>query len=405
MQPRPRLILDADLSGQTAATLKLMATTGGIRIRFGTNSRPIRALMVSSTLNINRNSSSGIASFIPNPERLTICNDRRARLASVTFHVMNFPAFLSQGDLMTDLIHESQPGKIQRLGRSILKHAGWRIELQSIPHSDDLIKQLNVNGGYALTHVGLIERTDGRTFWISQAEDILRDIHYFLSFARGLWVPTILPVGLDRSGKRIYEEWGFKLGTAWEPCRSWFDTHNGQSLGELFPGFSDLLNHPDLGEPTKAALYWYLRSNRAGEGAGVDSGIILSQAALERLTSAYLTWAGLSQSGTATQRFQRAFKHLGLPINIPREISALAAAQRKGAWKDMPDCLVKVRNELIHPKAQLSVKVGKVVADVWNTAQWYIELCILRLAGYRGFYSHRLRARWRGEVEQVPWVR
>jgi hypothetical protein len=360
--------------------------------------------MVNSTWRSGPVGSTSTGTFIPNPERLTICDDRRKRLAAVMFHVMNFPAFLSQGEGEADLLYEANNGRGERLGRVFLEHEGWRIELQTLPEARDLIKQMQTVGGFAITHVGRLTRKNGSSFWISQAEAVLIDLHQFLSFARGLWVPLVLPVGVDTVGNRIFEEWGGRLATALEPCSSWFDDLNGQVLAALFPGFIDLLHDPDLGDPVKVALYWYLRSNRAGEGAGVDSGVILSQAALERLTNAYLIKTGLATSGNATARFRRAFQHLKLPTAVPRRMSVIYTGRRKRVWKDLPEVLVMVRNELTHPNTRLRIPIGKIVATVWQIAQWYIELSILALSGYRGVYLNRLRARQRGEVERVPWA-
>ncbi len=404
LQPRLRLVLNADISGQPEAVFRLAMARGPVTVQYGSRARASKVLVMNSTWSAGPTVPTGSAEFIPNPERLTICGDRRRRLSYLTFHVMNFPAFLSQGETVTDLRYKSPSGQLQRLGRAVLEHAGWRIELQTLPNTDELIKQLQAEGGYAITHVGRLERTNGRTFWISQAESALKDLHRFLSFARGLWVPIVLPVGMDRKGNRVFEEWGGHLATAWEPRLSWFDEHNGQSLSELYPGFMDVLQDPDLGASVKAALYWYLRSNRAGEGAGVDSGVILSQAALERLAAAYLTNAGLLTRGNAADRFRRAFRHMRLPTAIPKEMSVISTTRRKGVWTDLPDALVKVRNELTHSKPQLTVGVRRVVADIWNIAQWYIELCILRLSGYRGMYLNRLHRRRRRQVEQMPWA-
>ncbi|SLN74180.1 hypothetical protein OCH7691_03706 [Oceanibacterium hippocampi] len=294
---------------------------------------------------------------------------------------------------------------MQRLGRTILKYEQWQVELQTLPHAKDLTKQLDAEGGYAITHVGRLTRQDGRSFRISHGDRVLADLHYFLSFARGLSTTPVLPVGFDAAGSRIFEEWGMRLVTAWEPRRSWFDTMHGQCLADLYPGFMDLLRDADLGDSVRTALYWYLRSNRAGEGAGVDSGVILSQAALERLASAYLPFSRLPTVGSVHERLRRAFKHMKLPVAIPNEMRAIAKGKRNKDWKDLPQALTKVRNELTHPQARLKVKLGDVVADVWDIAQWYVELSILRLCGYNGVYSNRLRARWVGQVEEVPWQR
>jgi hypothetical protein len=405
LQPRLRLVLKADLSEDPLAILRLGTARGTISVQYGSKSRPTNVIMTDSSSNFSSAGATSTAEFFPNPQRLTICQDRRTRLKSVTFHVMNFPVFFSQGGEAADFWYQSSSGQRSRLGCAVLEDHIWRIEFQTLPDADALIRQLKSQGGYAINHVGRLMRKDGSAFWISQAEHALEDIHLFLSFVRGLWVPLVLPVGVDEAGNRVFEEWGCKLETAWEPCLTWFDTDNGQSLGELYSGFIDLLHDQDLGEAVKSALYWYLRSNRAGEGAGVDSGVILSQAALERLTTAYLVKLGTSTQRHAAENFRAALRHLKLPTAIPQGMSALSTARRKGIWKDLPDAIVKVRNELVHPDARLNIRIGKVVAGVWNAAQWYVELCILRLAGYRGVYSRRIHTNWRGEVERVPWAR
>lgn len=404
LQPRLRLVLSADLSGGPATALRSLAASGPIMLQYGSRSQAVNVLLVNLTSQSGPEGLTHNATFIPNPSRLTLCHDRRIRLAAVTFHVMNFPAFLSRGKGGADLQCDPHSGGSSLLGRVILEHAGWQIELQTLPEAGRLTKELGGIGGYAITHVGRLTRKNGSTFWVSKAESVLNDLHQFLSFARGLWVPLVLPVGVDIAGNRVFEEWGVRMATAWEPRVSWFDDHNGQTLSALYAGFVDLLHDPDMGEAVKSALYWYLRSNRAGEGAGVDSGVILSQAAIERIANAYLERSRLPTEGRAAQRFRRIFNDLKLPTAIPSRMSALSNGRRRGDWDDLPEVVVKVRNELTHPHQRLHTKVGKVVGTVWQVAQWYVELSILALAGYEDVYSNRLHARWRGQVEYVPWV-
>jgi hypothetical protein len=95
---------------------------------------------------------------------------------------------------------------------------------------------------------------------------------------------------------------------------------------------------------------------------------------------------------------------LGIPLAIDSVLTNLANGQQKGCWQDGPEAITRIRNELVHPKNKLPIKIGTVIPDTWNLAQWYIELIILGLAGYGGEYSNRLSARWTGEVETVPWV-
>lgn len=405
-QPRLQLVLRADVSkapdilfrlaGQERATLK---------VQYGRLSRPTNVLLANSGGNLITGRPKPFADFVPNPMALTFCKDRRVRLIAVFFHVMNFPAFLSAGQGGQDLRYRSENGAI-RLGRTVLEHGSWRIVFQTLPEGPDLVNQLRLQGGSAITHVGRITRVDGKSFRISEAEALLKELHLFLSFVRGTAVPVVLPVGFDADGRRVFEHWGLRLGTAWQPCVSWFDEHHGETMATLFPGFVDLIRDPYLGKATKTALYWYLRSNLAGEGAGVDGGVILSQAALERLSVAYLTKQGHStRNRTAADLMRSTFTHLRIPVSIREGRGAIRSGSRKGLWRDLPSALTRVRNELVHPKPHVDINFRTVVPTVWNVAQWYIELAILRLSGYLGVYSNRLRSRWRGKVESVPWQR
>ena len=214
----------------------------------------------------------------------------------------------------------------------------------------------------------------------------------------------MLPVGFDADGNSAYQQWGLRIGTPWEPRVSWFDIHHGHSLAVLYPGFTALLRNGDLGKAASSAIYWYLRSNRAGDGAGVDSGIILSQAALERLTSACLASLGLSQKGSPSSRFIRAWQALKLPTGIPSGTRLVRRARRKENWSNAAEALTAVRNDLVHPQGRLKAPVGRFVSEIWRLAQWYVELTLLRLSDYKGPYTDWLRARWVGEVENVPWA-
>jgi hypothetical protein len=409
LQPRLGLVVVADLSGHPGTAMQLASSTDPVTLRYDGQRGSRRVLVLRSALSQSESEGTKAeAVLLPSPQRLTLCPSRRKRLKAVTFHVMNFPAFSCAGEDSTDVIYATSMDerfKSLRLGRAVLKDADWRIEIQELPNTAKLVEESNAEGGYGITHVGRLGRQDGRSFPISAAERVLRELHFFLSFARGLSVPLILPVGFDARENNVYENWNAGLGTPWEGHLSWFDTQNGQALAMLYPGFVAALRDSALAGPVSDALYWYLRSNRAGGGAGIDSGIILSQAALERLVSAYLAKAKVSSGSNTATRLRATCQVLKLPTAVPKAVPRLYYGRRRKLWKDAPDAIAQVRNELVHPKARLAIPLGRLIPDTWQLAQWYIELCILRLSNYRGVYSNRLRARWVGQVENVPWVR
>lgn len=205
-------------------------------------------------------------------------------------------------------------------------------------------------------------------------------------------------VGYDRSGNVLYEDWSQRITSPWQICRSWFDIHHGETLAVAFPGFVKLLHDPALSKVGQAALHWYLRSNRAGQGAGVDGGLILSQAALEGLSISVLNNSPPKKANAAAN-IRAACRRLKIGTAIPSSSKRLRSWQRRGAFSDGPEAITRLRNELVHPNRRLPGKLPSAVPEAWQLAQWYIEMMLLKLSGYHGLYSNRLSAKWVGEVQ------
>lgn len=395
--PRDRVIVKArfrEFSGPLPLGLEPLT------MRFGEKGRPTRVLSVQTSSSNNNMEMDLLSTQGP----FALCRDRRVRLREIIFHVLNFPDFLSIGEGSTDFNYQSN-GVGRRLGRVLLSSGDWLVEIQALPNTAASIKQLKSEGGSAITHVGQVSRTDGRSFTILAAERAVNDLHRFLSFARGLHTAIFGVVGISASGGVAYEDWGTRLSTPWESPLGWFDIHHGQMLAQVYPGFVSLLHDSQMQSAVGRAVYWYLRSNRAGGGAGVDSGLLLSQAALERLAVAHLSKAGRAIPRRATDCIREALRDLRLPIAISRLTPRLLAGRRRRVWNDGPHAIAVIRNELVHGRDRLSIPLGPVISEAWQLAQWYVELLILRLAGYGGTYSNRLNPGWIGTVESVPWVR
>jgi hypothetical protein len=190
---------------------------------------------------------------------------------------------------------------------------------------------------------------------------------------------------------------------AWRTRYSWLDETLGRSFVEFIPAFFRLAESGSLGKACSEAVYWYLQSNIGGANHGIDGGLILSHAALHRLSLSYL---GRNGKKSAADDIRDAAIKLRIPVFIPKELAATHAAKRKKAWRDTPDAINKMRNDLIHPKQNLAISRRKVVPESWRLAQWYVELFILALSGYNGRYSRRTRREmWIGDTENVPWAR
>jgi hypothetical protein len=164
------------------------------------------------------------------------------------------------------------------------------------------------------------------------------------------------------------------------------------------------------GEALWEAIYWYLIANDSRRG--IEPGIILAQAAIERLSYelAVKDRRLLGKEGfkklQASDKFRVLFSSLGIPIDINAETPELQKLSSQKGWVDAPHALTEIRNAIVHPEHKDREQLGSAYFEAWNLGLWYLEMCILAICGYSGTYGNRLkRGRWIGEVEDVPWKR
>ncbi len=351
--------------------------------------------IVVTSLNFKENSVSGV--LVSRQEPFTISNNVDQHIVSINFSVLNFPKFFGS----QEQILNTDSGGIRRLGSAQLKSDNWLVEFSEVPNLKQLEEELRAEGGYIFTHTGTITRSDANSFSIDEAEHILDGLTLFSSFARGAFCSMAFPSGVNRIGTKIWEKWGTGSVTPWGYTPSWFDRMHGQHLAEVFPGFWDKFNDPTWSNTIREVLYWYLRNNSHGSGAGVDGGLILTQAALERLSYILLNY---SKSGNAASRIRDSLSSLGIEIKIPSSCKELQSLAKERNWKDGPHALTAVRNNLIHPKQSFERPSSTQYYEAWNLGQNYIELMLLKLFCHKGDYGNRLAQKWRGEVEPVPWA-
>ena len=333
--------------------------------------------------------------LIPLSQPCTVLRKARQRLQAVRFSLINFPDFLGTQDLTV----KDGKGARRRSGRAQMTAGPWHIELAAVPNLKELNETLKRDGGYAIAHIGTIRRTDGKTFGIKDAEHALESVRQFLSFARGGFCSPALETGLNRHGERVWQRWGAGNTLPWIYTSSWFDRMHGQLLSEVFPGFWDRYNDPAWKDTVVAALYWYLRSNAHGRGAGIDGGLVLTQAGLERLAH------DLGHSGkSAAQRLCKALKAAGIDTRLPSACRKIKRLAGKHGWRDGPHALTAIRNGLTHPVRGYELLPTGALYEAWNLGQWYIELLLLHLFGHTGQYGNRLTQKWRGQVVSVPWA-
>ena len=296
-----------------------------------------------------------------------------------------------------------------RLSKMTLQGGGWHVVVHALPSTKKIIEDLCREGGYAITHVGKIARRRGGAFSVHDAKKMLEILRLFFSFARGTFSGVVLPVGFDESQQRQWGQWGAQhIIYPWRYYEGWFHGQPASILEDIFPGFLQLCRDPVWQKPLRESMYLYLRANNTS-GAGVDGGLILAQATLEKMAWLYCVEAKKlysakhfgSRAMHARMKIAALLQSLGIPLRIPHKLRTLASAARRNGWQDGPDALVQVRHEVVHAQRRYP---RSPFFQAWRLAQWYIELVILRLAGHSGYYIDRILAHHTTDIRKVPWA-
>lgn len=348
----------------------------------------------------------------------TVVLSSSVELFSVVFHLTNFHNFRG-----THVSRRSSTSSNKAISissdRLILEAEGWSISIDNVQDIEDVIKSLESKGGYAITHIGKIERSDKQSFTPKEAEEILEALHWFLSFCRGLRISLILLVGYSSNGEKIWEQWrDDQITSPWQRFDSWFtDLIDLQSVNEFFSGFLIKWRSTTWNDSIRLAVHWYLASN--AQAGAVQGSIILMQAAFELLAGTLL----VEDKKIITQRdFDNTKKYhtarklecllseCEISLNIPGTLTHLLQAAKDLHWSNGAKALTETRNALIHanPKKRkrLLDRSFYEKMDIVNLGLWYLELILLRIFGYKGKYLSRVaRKEFKDQnIETVPWV-
>lgn len=153
LAPKPELFISAT---NNAVLRHALAGKDVTQVRF-----PLR----STTISVMESMVSGTeVEVIPNSHPVTGRRQPRKRLHRVTFHLLNFPHCWG-----TSVTYKSSSTTSHRLYQNTFQAGGWVITVSSLPTTPDALKILKKNHGYAVTHIGTIEKAKGKTFSIAEA--------------------------------------------------------------------------------------------------------------------------------------------------------------------------------------------------------------------------------------------
>ena len=390
LSPSPRLVIECSDS-LNMGTMQLDASPSPVTATlFNTK---IECHVVRRTVSIGEASRVSLT-LVPKREPVTVHRSEERSL-SVEFSVINLPEFFGGQDKAVQVGNEWRV-----LGTVLLRVEAWEIEVSAVANLHEIAATLKMEGGYAITHVGTVKRSDGGDFAAQDARPLLSALQLFLSFARGAFCGLTLVVGKDAKGEPAWEQWGTHRVTEWfNPPASWFDRINGYILADAFPGFWKLLQDEEHLVRTVVGLY--LNANLGSHGVGHDCGLTLTQAALERFSCRELSSTG--------EQIKKGLKDVGLSEEalsiFPEGCPDLAVLGGKHGWEHGPHAIVEMRNNLIHPKDKYGNVSSKAYYEAWNLGQWYLELALLKSIGYEGKLGNRVTQEWVGNVEPLTrWL-
>lgn len=395
--PRPRVIIEAMFQESDSAGVEDLFFSESDTPSFTLNGEQIKGFSTKRGMNDD-----GMYVIWNSRFETMEFGDMRANTAVAAIsHLFNFPDFHA-GQQQADA-----PAGCCRL---VLESEEWRIDLQSLPNraTFQAWERIREEGGCFLTHVVKLARKDGAAFSGNDAKEQHSILTNLLSFVKGEACKAVCQTGLDITGARTWQTFASPL-TSSNPM-SWFEKLQGHQAETLFPLFVTKWQQSDAWRDClRHAIYWYSQANTSGRPLGIDSAIILVQAALERLAHHHavvdrkmISAKGFKDLKPASDKLRMLFSSLKIPSEITGDTPDIQREAVQRQWVDAPHAITDIRNWLVHPDSKRPVGVD-CYYDAWRLSLWYLELTILAMCGYDGTYQNRLKPTDTGQVRHVPW--
>jgi hypothetical protein len=319
-------------------------------------------------------SSVSVKGFLTRPFTIGAGED----LASVVFHLANFRNYLGS---------PVRSGTKWFRGRLHLEGGGWSVDIDAMEDLERRVRTLRGDGGYSVTHLGRLTRSDNSAFSADDAASVLDALGNLLSLARGTWSDPFLPLGYDKSGRLVWRKWAEPRIEQWRPSLSWFQDDDPESLARAFPELVRLWADPDWRTTLGRAVYTYVGGNMGSS----DIGLVIAQANLELLARAVLVQKLHRSAPThAAEGMRRLVAWSRTSPQVPRALKALRSLTVAGVGQDHQDGPTKVawvRNHFAHAKATGPSSAHYI--EAWRLALWYQDLVLLRILRCYGPYRSR----------------
>ena len=295
---------------------------------------------------------------------------------------------------------------------------GWRLTLDATENIDSLLRALEREGGYCISHTARLERLDNSHFDIERAREVLVAISQGFSFMRGIRIAPILISGCNENGETLYQELGFSWATPWEQdCNfTCMATPSQKDLRLFVSGFFKKWREQTWQNPLKSIIQWYVEAVRAT--GGLEGSIILLQTALETLAWVLIVddqgtsvEAFVQESNNASKKINHLLRTIKVSNKIPDSLAELknySSSLELWGRDNGPIALCNVRNDITHASPENRKKLyaldDSVIVETRRLGLWYVELSLLWIVAYQGNYYNRTSDSNKWCVEPVPWI-
>lgn len=349
----------------------------------------------------------GLSGFISGLTQGSAGDGDSPSIAEVRFLVANLPFFI--GEALHATRSRSEGGKEETYwrGRLTLRATDWLIDLDLRIDHEAVYARLKEQGGFEITHIGLLRRWSGTPFSGRAAEEVLDALGDFLGLACGAWAPPVAAVGLDDDDQCIWMELKRRWTSPWRSHLRAFDLQRHE-LGDAFACYFARRNDVTWKGPLRVATQIYVEANGP---ITADTSLVLAQSVLELISWVrFVDELGTSRAEDfdglrASERLRELLGWLEVEPGIPAQQAALVSESANQRWADGPHAIGAMRNALIHPRQRERLLRTPTTAriELQELALWYVELALLRLIDFNGAYFNRLGEKATGIVQPVPW--
>lgn len=329
----------------------------------------------------------------------------RPAFDQLRFCLVNFPGYFGR-----IIRYETDGPRGLLRGRLQVASPLFLCTVDTIPEVDGLRKVAGRESGFVISHVGELTSREGY-LEAASCDELLDLLHLFFGFLRGAWSGPVFPQGFCGDEKTWEQFASWRVVEARE-SKTWLPQRNPLELDALFGGFAERYSDTAWRSTLVRTVSWYVEANSPLTPS--ETTLVLGQVALE-----LLAWVEIVETRrlhsrndfkrlSAAGRMRSLLQHLQIPCDIPPHLVELQTLQ-EGDVFDGPGVVVRLRNALVHAGEKTPAAVKPASAVQWwqacQLALQYVELSLLAICGYQGWYARRCWRGWKGDDElPVPWT-